>query len=159
MNKDCGCGFGKKAVPVDKKLYAKALNYVKSKVKTWPSAYASGHVVRKYKSEGGKYKFGNSLSPKIKNCLSLVYGDKVLTRFGSSSKKEITGLTRWFKEKWVNVCSPKKNTPCARSSRKYPYCRPSVRVNSKTPKTIKEIPKSKLLKLCKKKKNNKKVNI
>ena len=44
-------------------------------------------------------------------------------------------LQRWFKEKWVDVRTGK---PCGRQkgeSRAYPYCRPSKRVSSKTPKT------------------------
>ena len=44
-------------------------------------------------------------------------------------------LTRWFKEKWVDV---KTGKPCGRQkgeSRGYPACRPSKRVSSKTPKT------------------------
>jgi hypothetical protein len=99
--KNCGCGFGrKKPVPVNKKLYAKVLKTVKSKVKVWPSAYASGQVVQRYKRLGGTYRFGNNinsnyvvgsenslfLNPKIKKCLSIVYGDKVLTRFGKKRK-------------------------------------------------------------------------
>ena len=42
------------------------------------------------------------------------------------------GLTRWFKEKWVDV---KTGKPCGRSKgekRGYPACRPSKRVSSKT---------------------------
>jgi hypothetical protein len=90
------CRFGrKKPVPVNKKLYAKVLKSVKSKVKVWPSAYASGQVVQKYKRLGGKYRFGSStsLNEMIKKCLSIVYGDKVLTRFGKkrtvSAKKPV----------------------------------------------------------------------
>ena len=48
-------------------------------------------------------------------------------------------LTRWFKEKWVDV---KTGKPCGRQkgeSRGYPACRPSKRVSSKTPKTTKEM--------------------
>ena len=161
--------FGKKkSVPTDKKLYSKVLNSVKSRVKVWPSAYASGQVVRQYKKEGGKYtyKFGNSLflSPKIKGCLSLIYGDKKLSRFGKAKKKvtRASGLTRWFKEKWVNVCAPKKKgkyVACARSTKKYPYCRPSVRITSGTPKTVKELSKAKLARMCKIKKNAEKVKL
>ena len=91
------CRFGrKKPVPVNKKLYAKVLKSVKSKVKVWPSAYASGQVVQKYKRLGGKYRFGSStsLNEMIKKCLSIIYGDKVLTRFGKkrtvSAKKPVT---------------------------------------------------------------------
>ena len=49
------------------------------------------------------------------------------------------GLTRWFKEKWVDV---KTGKPCGRSkgeSRAYPACRPSKRISSKTPKTAGEM--------------------
>jgi hypothetical protein len=126
--------FGKKVnkpQPVNKKLYAKVLKSVKAKSEVWPSAYASGRLVQEYKKRGGTYHFG----------------------------KVVSGLTRWFKEKWVNVCSKKKSTcarstsTSARSTSKYPYCRPTVRVNSKTPKTVKEIPKNKLKEMCKLKKN------
>ena len=49
------------------------------------------------------------------------------------------GLTRWFKENWVDV---KTGKPCGRSKdekRGYPACRPSKRVSSKTPKTASEM--------------------
>ena len=49
------------------------------------------------------------------------------------------GLTRWFKEKWVDV---KTGKPCGRKkgeNRAYPACRPSKRVSSKTPKTASEM--------------------
>lgn len=123
--------FGKKdnkPQPVNKKLYAKVLKSVKAKSEVWPSAYASGRLVQEYKKRGGTYYFG----------------------------KVVSGLTRWFKEKWVDVCSKKKST-CARSTSKYPYCRPTVRVTSKTPKTVKEIPKNKLKEMCKLKKNKTKM--
>ena len=50
-------------------------------------------------------------------------------------------LTRWFKEKWVDV---KTGKPCGRSKsekkrRGYPACRPTKRVSSKTPKTLSEM--------------------
>ena len=49
------------------------------------------------------------------------------------------GLTRWFKENWVDV---KTGKPCGRQKgekRGYPACRHSKRVSSKTPKTTKEM--------------------
>ena len=52
------------------------------------------------------------------------------------------GLTRWFKEKWVDV---KTGKPCGRSKgekRGYPACSPKKRVSSKTPKTVGEMTKS-----------------
>ena len=48
-------------------------------------------------------------------------------------------LKRWFKEDWVDVRTGK---PCGRrkgEKRGTPYCRPSKRVSSKTPKTSKEM--------------------
>lgn len=112
---------------VDKDLYIKAKETVKKRVKVWPSAYASGQLQTEYKRMGGKYK-------------------------GEKEGK----LDRWYREKWVNVCKPKKGgyEPCGRSESKpkdYPYCRPSKRVNSKTPKTVGEFKKSELEKMCEKK--------
>ena len=48
-------------------------------------------------------------------------------------------LTRWFKEKWVDV---KTGKPCGRQKgdqRGYPACSPSKRISSKTPKTTSEM--------------------
>ena len=50
-------------------------------------------------------------------------------------------LKRWFKEKWVDV---KTGEPCGRKKgdgRPYPACRPSVKVDKKTPKTTSEMTK------------------
>ena len=51
-------------------------------------------------------------------------------------------LTRWFKEKWVDV---KTGKDCGRGKdekgRPYPACRPSVKVDKKTPKTTGEMTK------------------
>ena len=52
-------------------------------------------------------------------------------------------LKRWFKEKWVDV---KTGKDCGRGKdekgRPYPACRPSKRVNKKTPKTTGEMTKT-----------------
>ena len=53
--------------------------------------------------------------------------------------KKGSDLKRWFKEDWVDV---KTGKPCGRKkgeSRGTPYCRPSKRVSSETPKTSKEM--------------------
>lgn len=42
--------------PTNPTLYARAKAIVKGRVKKWPSAYASGQLVRQYKKMGGKYK-------------------------------------------------------------------------------------------------------
>src|SRR5210317_784919 len=53
--------------------------------------------------------------------------------------KKGASLKRWFKEKWVDVRTGK---PCGRTKgdgRGVPYCRPSKRISSKTPKTTSEM--------------------
>ena len=138
MNKRCK----KKSIPVNKKLYNRLKTKIKARSKVWPSAYASGQLVRAYKSKGGTYKCAR------KNAFSFTRS----SRFGS--------LDRGFKDKWVDVCRPKRNgkyRSCGRSksSRKgYPYCRPSIRVNDQTPKTVREIGLSNLKKRCSKKRKN-----
>ncbi len=44
------------AKPNNPKLYARIKAKVKARVKKWPSAYASGQLVREYKAEGGTYR-------------------------------------------------------------------------------------------------------
>jgi len=132
MNKHCP--RGKKPVPTNKTKYNKIKQKVKSTAEVWPSAYASGRVVRLYKQQGGKY----------------------ICSFGD--------LQRWFMEKWVNVCKPTtkgKYEKCSRNStkQKYPYCRPSKRVNSKTPKTVYELTPKQRKTMCRKKKKNVRVSL
>lgn len=54
--------------------------------------------------------------------------------------EEGTSLKRWGKEKWTDTRTGK---PCGDGG-KNEYCRPKVKVSSKTPKTISEISKLKL---------------
>lgn len=68
-------------------------------------------------------------------------------------------LKRWFDEKWVDV---KTGKPCGRkdaknSSRDYPACRPSVRINSDTPKTSKELSSEEKEKFTKVKNSRKRI--
>ena len=50
--------------------------------------------------------------------------------------KKGADLKRWFKEKWTD----EKGNPCGSTKNKgVKKCRPSKRVNSKTPKTWKEM--------------------
>ena len=67
------------------------------------------------------------------------------------------GLTRWFKENWVDV---KTGKPCGRSKgekRGYPACRPSKRVSSKTPKTTGEMSASEKARFKREKTSSKKI--
>ena len=69
------------------------------------------------------------------------------------------GLTRWFKEDWVDIKTGKK---CGRSGKKdkrkgYPACRPSKRVSAKTPKTVSEMSPAEKAKMKKAKTGPKKI--
>lgn len=121
----------------DKDLYCKVKKEIKKKVDVYPSAYANGLLVKEYKKRGGKYK-------------------------GKKKDNKDKGLDRWFKEKWVNVCekdSKGNYKACGRkkSNKKYPYCRPSKRVNKKTPMTadelVDEYGKKKIKEMCKDKRS------
>lgn len=126
---------GNDSVPdnvLDRKLYLRIKNKIKKRVNAWPSAYASGMLVKEYKAAGGRYKGRKS-------------GD--------------AALTRWFEERWIDVCELPKKVACGRPKgsakgydKDYPYCRPSKRVNSKTPKTVAELSKAALAKRCARKK-------
>ena len=117
--------------PTDKALYNRVKATAKKKFKVWPSAYASGWVVREYKRRGGKY----------------------------TGKKNVReGLARWFAEKWINVCKLPKKVACGRPKtslstwkKRYPYCRPSKRVSRSTPRTAKELSKEEIKRRCQRK--------
>jgi hypothetical protein len=44
------------SIPINKQLYSRVKFQAKKKFKVWPSAYASGWLVKKYKKLGGKYR-------------------------------------------------------------------------------------------------------
>lgn len=112
--------------PIDKTLYNQVKREAKRKFDTWPSIYASSWLVHEYKKRGGKYR---------------------------GQRPTDKGLNRWYKEEWIDVCHWPKKVECGRTSnvRKYPYCRPSRRVNSKTPKTVQELTKKEREQRCRKK--------
>lgn len=111
-----------KAIPTDPNEYKKAVRSVRARVSRWPSAYASGMVVSEYK---------RAMTAK---------GEKAYT---TSIPKSKTDLSRWFKEKWVDIRTGK---PCGRTdggfstthshSTAYPTCRPSRIISSSTPRTV-----------------------
>lgn len=115
------------------KLYCsikkKIRKIIDAKGQRW-GAYTSGQLVQEYKRRGGTY---------------------------SGKKKKNSNLGRWYKEKWVDVCHLPKRKSCGRkkfSAKKFPYCRPSIRVNSRTPKTAGELTAKQRKKLCAKKRSN-----
>ena len=61
------------------------------------------------------------------------------------------GLSRWFAEEWIDVCTGR---PCGRrkgSKRKMPYCRPKRRITKGTPRTRRSLSKKKIKEMCRKK--------
>lgn len=126
------------AVPpgvLDPALYRRLVRQAKKRYRVWPSAYASGWVAAEYKKAGGKYRKG-------------------------TKSHTACSLQRWYKERWVNVCARDKKgnpPPCGRKTakpgadKKYPYCRPLVRVTKDTPATVAEIGAKKAAAMCKKK--------
>ena len=135
-------------VPLNKKLYTRLKNKVKARSKVWPSAYASGQLVRLYKLKGGKYK-------RIKKFKKF----KKVKKVKKIKRSKFGSLSRWFAEKWVNVCKRKGKSyeRCGRKKSKksgYPYCRPLKRINKHTPTTVRELSKKKLKSMCSKKRKN-----
>jgi hypothetical protein len=116
------------------KLYNKIKAEAKRKFKVWPSAYASGWLVKEYKRRGGKYT-------------------------GKKPSKS-SGLSRWYAEKWVDICSsPRRScgrptTSVSNWTKNYPYCRPSRRVNRSTPRTVSELSKSEIKRRCSRKRRS-----
>jgi len=90
--------------PTNQALYDKVKREADDKYAK-PSAYKSGWIVKTYKDRGGKY----------------------------SGKKEVKGLTRWYKEDWKDV-----------GNKEYPVYRPTRRVNKDTPLTADEIDRTQL---------------
>jgi hypothetical protein len=101
--------------PTDVALYQRVKARVYEQNPTH-SAYRSGTVVKEYKKAFAE-KHGSSRSP-------------------YTGQRRSGSLSRWFKEKWVNQ----------RGKVGYKYksdiYRPSVRVNSRTPKTHRELSRS-----------------
>jgi hypothetical protein len=161
------------SAPIDKKLYDSVKHEAKRRFKVWPSAYASGWLVKEYKRRGGRYRTPKKSprrspkksprrspkkSPRRSPKKSPRRSPKKSPRRSpkKSPRSHSSGLNRWFREKWVNACSPTKR-PCgrSRSQRKgYPYCRPTVRVSSTTPRTLQTFSKEELKRRCKSKRRD-----
>ena len=148
-------------IPVNKKLYNSVKAEAKRKFSAWPSAYASGWLVKEYKRRGGKYKITKKSrkarsKSRSKSRRKSVKKVRSKSRKRSKKRRSKSGLSRWFKEEWIDVCKLPKIVPCGRksarkSSRKYPYCRPRYKVTSGTPKTARSLTRAEIKKRCSKK--------
>ena len=115
--------------PTNSKLYDHVKSLANKKFKT-NGIYRSSWIVKEYKKLGGRY---------------------------SGIKNKTSGLTRWYKENWIDLNRPIRNSKgtitgydkCGRKSiksGKYPLCRPNKRISKSTPKTLKELSKSSIRK-------------
>ena len=108
-------------------LYLRIKARIRARLKpgqAW-GAYHSGMLVQQYKRAGGTYRTARPIA-------------------SSSTSRERAGssLARWYKERWVDVCAWPARRPCGRASAArgpFPYCRPSVRVTGRTPRTVQQL--------------------
>lgn len=127
------------AEPLNKSLYKYVKRLADKKFLAKTGIYKSSWIVSEYKKRGGKYK-------------------------GPKPNYKSGGLKRWYKEKWVDLNRPIKDKggrvigykSCGRKSvkkskEKYPLCRPSIKITSKTPKIYKSLSKRSILKAKRKK--------
>lgn len=91
--------------PAFPSLYARVRNAVKRRVARWPSAYASAQLVRQYKAS-----------------VAARYGADAAA-YVDDDDDDARKLSRWFREKWVNISTMK---PCGsvKTASYYPVCRP-----------------------------------
>jgi hypothetical protein len=110
----------------------------KERYEKYPSALANGHALQVCSGQ-----------------IAAVDGTVVRQRV---SRRRGGGLTRWFREKWVNACDP-THPPCGRSQGTspkradpaYPYCRPTVRISSKTPTLLSKLTDDEIRRRCEQK--------
>ena len=113
--------------PLDPDLYATVVEEAKTRFAVWPSAYASGWVVKTYKERGGRYGGG-----------------------AGAGRASGTGLTKWFGESWVDLSRPTADggyEPCGRKvsddPTDYPKCRPLKEARRMSPSEVKDAIKRK----------------
>ena len=123
--------------PTNKALWESVKRAAKRKFSVYPSAYANAWASREYKKRGGKF---------------------------SGQKKG--GLTKWFKEKWVDLSRPLKGggyASCGREqaeSGKYPKCVPLAKAKRMTKEQIKSaVRRKRLAEATKKRKGKKPINV
>ena len=115
----------------------------KAKFAVYPSAYANGYAAQVCKGT----------KPNLLGEYTDSYGDQ--------EKPEGSDLERWYKEEWVNVCENDEEgnyLPCGRKNAKldsqdYPYCRPLKKLSGTKVKSVGELTKLDLKKMCQKKRS------
>ena len=160
-------------IPTNQVLYDRVKREAKQRFKVWPSAYASGWLVKTYKQRGGKYRVSSTKHKGRKKSMrksrkrsrkksmrkSRKRSRKKSMRKSRKRSRKKSGLSRWFAEEWIDVCKLPKIVSCGRKSarkspRSYPYCRPRYKITSKSPKTARSYSRAEIKRRCKKKKRN-----
>lgn len=98
--------------PTDMKLYEKVKKDA-DKVYKRDGLYKSAYIQKKYQELGGTY---------------------------TGKKPKDAPISKWFSEKWIKVSDYLKDgskTPCGEGN--FDGCRPTKKIDSKTPLTIKEL--------------------
>jgi hypothetical protein len=137
----------------DPELYASIKGKIHKELdkegKNW-GVYASMMLVNRYKEAGGTYSDDKDYHRR-----------KQLRKQQKKQQKKnpqpLTGVDRWFAEKWINICEsrpPHKLVECGSSQKGYPVCRPYRRVSNQTPMTYQEMDKSAIQKICRDKSRN-----
>lgn len=128
-----------KASKKNMKLCPEGYCTAKAKYEVYPSAYANAYASQ----------VCNGSKPDLRGELKNSYGEE---------KNPDSGLTRWFKEEWVNVCEKDnkgKYKTCGRKkadlNSDYPYCRPLNKLPNTTVKTVPEMSEKEINKMCKEK--------
>jgi len=101
--------------PSDPIIYANVVETIKDRVKRWPSAYASGMVVKEYKR------------------IMSLEGREPYERRNNTRPNEMNPLTRWFKEKWIDISTGNQCGARKDGETNYPTCRPSIKISKQTP--------------------------
>ena len=148
--------------PSNPQLYSRIKSQAKRKFRVWPSAYGSAWLVKEYKKRGGTYSTSQK-RPRRKRSRRRSQSKRSRRRSQSKRSRRQGGLTRWFDEKWINVCKLPKKVQCGRPStgtkisewkRDYPYCRPSRRVNNKSPVAAGSLTRSEIKRRCSRKRRS-----
>ena len=128
------------------KLCPRGYCTAKEKFQVYPSAYANGYASQ----------VCNGNKPDLEGNYSNDYEKE------GKEKDTESGLSRWFKEEWVNVCETDNKgnyLPCGRKeadiddSSSYPYCRPLHKLPGTTVKSVPELSNQDISRMCKEKRS------
>lgn len=108
-----------------------------AKFAVYPSAYANGYAVQVCRGTKPDADGRVAASP----------------GWGHTRRGPDGGLGRWFRERWMDVCTGepcgRRAAPSGTTNRTYPYCRPSVRVDERTPAVLaSDLDADEIRKLC-----------